>query len=255
MPPDKWLEVRPEGVRLALEGIGHFLITPDDKVLIDPLPEAGTQDLLFALTGVVMGVVLGRRGKHVFHAGVVEIGGRAVAFTGRKEAGKSTLAGAFLASGHTLLSEEILALTHTNGCLQALPGFPHLRLRGDSAEVLEKPARLGQGGQPVFQKALRPIGTGLGERPVPLGCVYVLEFGEQLQIVPLEPREALWQLVPHWYGAQFGIKMIEAIGPDAMMQHAATLARLVPVRLLRRPRSLAELPDVVRRVEDDLEQE
>ena len=75
LPPDKWLEVRPEGVRLALEGIGHFLITPDDKVLIDPLPEAGTQDLLFALTGVVMGVVLGRRGKHVFHAGVVEIGG------------------------------------------------------------------------------------------------------------------------------------------------------------------------------------
>ena len=97
------------------------------------------------------------------HAGVVDLGGRAVAFPGVSGAGKSTLTAALVQAGAQYRSDEALALTLAGARLYSKPvtltawSLRRLGLRGVPDGLQERPVapdELGRTGPPIV-----PLGT------------------------------------------------------------------------------------------------
>jgi hypothetical protein len=178
--------------------------------------------------------------------------GGAVAFLGGRGWGKSTLAAALHAQGHSLLADDVTALTVGIGCPTVSPGFPQLKLWPDVVvslgEALETLPRL----HPLFEKRARRVTWEFSQMDFPLRCIYVLAPGPVPAIEPLRPQEALIELVRHWYGARFGIELLRPSGLSSFFLRCGNLAKRVPVYRLTRPSSLSTLRDVARLVEEHL---
>ena len=80
----------------------------------------------------------------------------------------------------------------------------------------------------------------------------MLAHGPELGIEPLQPQEALTELMPHWYGARFGMGLLRSLGLSSFFLQCATLANKITVCRLKRPPSLSALPDVAQLVEEHL---
>ncbi|HYP09823.1 MAG TPA: hypothetical protein VER03_26600 [Bryobacteraceae bacterium] len=116
---------------VTLPGIARFFIHSDATQIHvaayrgDPAAPA----VRLFLLSTVLAIVCHRRGLLPMHASCVEIGGRAVLFTGPTCAGKSLLAAAFLRAGCRVLSDDIAVLNVAAPTGPAvLPSFPRLRL-------------------------------------------------------------------------------------------------------------------------------
>jgi hypothetical protein len=79
---------------------------------------------------------LAQRGELVVHAAGIALGPDIALFVGESGRGKSTLAGLFFRAGRTLLSDDCLMLRPTPEAVRAVPTYPSLRLRPDSADAL-----------------------------------------------------------------------------------------------------------------------
>ena len=64
---------------------------------------------------------------HMIHVGAVEIEGLPVLFSAFSFGGKSTLTDYFLKKGHTLLSDDSLAVEEKNNLFYAVPSYPYHR--------------------------------------------------------------------------------------------------------------------------------
>jgi hypothetical protein len=205
------------------------------------------------LLGVVMSVLLYQRGLLVLHATAMSLYGKAVAFLGHKESGKSTMAAALYAQGHPLVADDVVAVdANSVKRPKVLPAFPQLKLwpeavvacLGDTLEVLP---RL----HPQVEKRACPATERFVPMPVALGHLYVLERSTTLEIEPLRPQEALIQLISYSYMARFGRQALQIREAQHFLQCAA-LAQTIPVYRLKRPASLALLPTIARFVEAHL---
>lgn len=182
------------------------------------------------------------------HGSVFNMAGAAVAVLAAKGGGKSTLAMAMDQAGYPLLSDDILALDGT-GTILALPGFAQIKLWPDALRHL--------GHQPETYIPLRPaaVKRGVpvdpaGQGPLPLRHIFVLQQGGTASIRPLNQREALLALLPHWYLSRFDTQGLQAL--QALPQQFAQCTQVVQdvaVSLLLRPQSLAQLPHVVALIE------
>jgi hypothetical protein len=239
---------------LTIYRVGRFHIQKGQKVTIDLLPQVDERALRIYLLGMVMGVLLFQRGKHIFHASAVELSGKAVAFMGAKCAGKSSTAGNFHAAGCQLLSDDILALSHDDGSVMVSPGIAQIKLMSDAARYLQLIPETHETIHPVMDKHPHRILQGFSSQPAHLKRVYLLQQGETNEIVPLNSKQALKEVLSHWYGAQFGMGMIQALGAEDYLRQCAALAEGVPVRILRRRQDLSVFPELLRLVKHDLAQ-
>ena len=73
-----------------------------------------------------------------------------------------------------------------------------------------------------------------------------------LEANPLEPHEALRELLHHWYGARFGRQVLQVMGITTYFLQCANLANHVSICRLKRPLCLSALPELARFVEEDL---
>lgn len=133
------------------------------------------------LLGSVLSSILRARGTICLHASVVEIDGKAIAFTGPKSAGKSTTAAALVQYGARMLTDDIAAIRFANGGFQVQPGYMYLRLLPNSIDALygqsdDKPQyRFGNNKTHI---KLDREGNGYGTYcpdPMPLSCIFQLE--------------------------------------------------------------------------------
>lgn len=155
-----------------------------------PLSIADAASYLF---GPVLGLVLRLRGITPLHASAIAVNGRAVALAGADGAGKSTLAGAFALDGDPVMTDDLLALPIENDHCYAQPGVPWLRLKRESAEVLQPLAAL----PPLTLTAddgyldldLRQPGFRHEATPQPLAAVFLL--GDRLADTPSPSIERL----------------------------------------------------------------
>jgi hypothetical protein len=196
-----------------------------------------------------MAVVLFQRGLLVFHASVVGFPRGAAAFLAFKGQGKSTLASILHHRGHDLLTDDILALDVQGDHLVARPGFPLLKLWTDTIQAMGEDPESYPLLHPMVEKRVRRVSHGFAQRPMELHCVYVLADGQEPEIIPLEGKEALLNVLPHWYGALFDGDLLEVFGLGNHLRQCARLLQSVPVYRLRNPRALSELPGVAQMVE------
>lgn len=239
-------------VYINLPDIARFLINAGREVTMDIEPAVDARLVRAYIQGLVMGVLLSKRGFLTFHASAVTIGKACVAFVGKSGAGKSTTAAFFHAAGHAMMTDDILALTPIDSELIAVPGFPRLQLMPDSAEFLGESPKTGIDAHPALTKHIHRITEGFATESFPLKRVYLLESADKTEIVPVEKKDALKEVLVHWNGSKFGMAMIRALGPEIHLRHCVTLAAQVPVCRLRKTNSFADLQDIVRMVEEDI---
>lgn len=99
-------------------------------------PDSSAENTALYLLGPILALVLRFRGLVCLHASAVVVNGRAVAFVGPEEAGKSTTAAAFSRKGFAVLSDDVVPVREHAGAFFALPGSPHLRLWPESVDLL-----------------------------------------------------------------------------------------------------------------------
>ena len=232
------------------ERVGMFLVQDGREIIVDPALGVEKRVLRIFILGSAMNLLLTQRGYLVLHASSVAISDRACAFVGTWGAGKSTMAAALHTKGHKMVTDDVTAVHVDTRCPTVLPGSPLFKLWPDSVVSLAGDPETLPILHPDFEKRAYPVTSGISQMPVALRRIYLLSDGTAPAIEPLEPQEALTELMPHWYGARFGTHLLEAIGLPWLFQQCVQLINEAPVYRLTRSQSLSLLPELVQLVED-----
>ena len=230
---------------------GRFVYRAGREILLDPVPEMAPSALRLYILGAGLNIALFQRGLWVFHASVVCIEGKAVAFLGHPHAGKTTMAATLHRRGHTLLSDDVLAIRMTEDGPLALPGFPRFKLWPDSAEALGVEAETLPRIKEDMDKRSCAVARRFREEPAPLVRMYTLGEGPAPEIALLNPRQAHLELIPYWDLSKFGAAFLQGRRLGTCFLQCGELARRVPVSMLTRTTDLADLPRLADLVEND----
>lgn len=232
-----------------VEGVGHFGLIEGHTIFAQPFSGVEASRLRTVLLGPILSIALRQRGCNVLHAGCVVIQGQAIAFIGRSGAGKSTTTASFYERGYSVIADDVVPVTGQGDRFMVDPGYPQIKLHDDAAAVLYGDVERLPALHRSRVRRLKRASRDFRRVPFPLRKVYVLEYGETMQIAPLSEKEALGVVMQNTRA----IPPLEH--PDFKKAHFDECARLVqnvPVAVLQRPRSLDLLPDLVTRVERDI---
>lgn len=241
-------QTRPSGSvkeEIAINDLaGTFLIKQGREIVVDPVPGADPALLQVLLAGRMMAFLLRQRGWLPLHASGVLLGGKAVLFLGASGAGKSTVAAAFHARGHQVITDDVGPVRMAEGGECVLrPAGPVLRLRDDSRAVFEgtEPQRDFQWDKHAFDVS-RSHQAGLA----PVRIIYVLEDGESLRQELVRPLSAATLLSRTSF---FKHRRMDKEALAIHLRDCSAVASAVPVFRLTRRRSLTALPDLVSWIE------
>lgn len=245
----------PDGeVRLHHEEVGKVLVRGGREIIVEPTLSVDERVLRLFILGPALSLLLHQRGLLVLHASAVAVRGSAIAFLGMKGSGKSTMAAAMYLDGHGLVADDAVAVDfESTGGPTVVPGFPQLKLWPDAAAALSvDPEELSRLHRQTEKRVRRVAAHGFQQSPLPLRCIYVLAEGESPEIEHFGLYDAFVELVRHSYVARFD-RLLEITGTIAThFRQCVSLASRVPVRRLKRPRSLAALHVLVELVGNDL---
>jgi len=243
VPSDSWSERRADTNETlsVFAGVGRYLVRAGHSVTIEADPGADPAFVRHLLLGPVLAHLLWQRDIFTLHASVAEIGASYVGFVGVSGEGKSTTAAALEARGHTLVCDDIAALTQQAGRLHVLPAFPRIRLYDDSVRGVGGDPESLPWVHPHYDKRSKGI-AHFATQPVPLHRLYVLETGDDFAIDRLPAGKAVMELVRHTYLAH---QYAPLYGFKQQLERATDVARQVEVYRLTRPKDLARLPELV----------
>jgi hypothetical protein len=134
------------------------------------------------------------RGFEALHASAVGTPAGTVAFVAARGAGKSTLAAELVARGHTLVCDDVLALSRDEGEILAHPGPPLMTLAAETAaacglgEALDAPAEDGT----QWVRVPRPEAGAAS-----LAAIFILERHRSLEPRPVAESCRPGRLAPH----------------------------------------------------------
>jgi hypothetical protein len=212
------------GCLLQMPPTGSFLLDPDvARIAVDR--DDQDDDLLeHRIASSAICTLLAMRGDLVLHAAAVEADGRAVAFCGPTQRGKSTLARSLGEAGSRLLGEDGIAIELGEDGATAYPGARGVRARSSDGNGRRRTELLAD--------------PGPGEPPpCPVAALVLLgERGATLEIEPLAPARALALLTPNLIHS--GTRPAIA----AAFAGLASLLRVVPAFSASLPDDLAALP-------------
>ena len=246
-PSGECLFATGDEVCFGWERAGRFLVRSGREITIDPVAEVENDDLRRFLLGPVLAMLMHQRGFLVLHGSAFAMGDAAVAVIGDSGQGKSTTVAAMVRNGHTLLGDDIVAIDLRSEPA-VVPGYPEINLWNDSAGAIDGVAALpvlrmeGEGEKRAYR-----IDGPCASSPVPLRHIYLLEKGVSAGTSPIAPRDAVRVLFDHSFGPAL---LPYGIGAS-LLQRCGDLARQTPFRRLRRTESLADLPEIVRLLEEE----
>ena len=229
-----------------------------DEVIARPAKAAEPRAVEIGFLGVVMSFWLERQGIPTLHASAVEVAGRAVAFLAMNRGGKTSLAAALMASGHRLLSDDVLAVEVGQGTVRAQPAYPAMRMWPDTVRHFAAGDTVLERVHPAVDKLRVPVGSGgygcFCGHSLPLAVIYLPDRVEpdaaRVRIEPVSKAEAVVELVRR----SFSAPLAEAAGMQrARLDRLADLVRIVPVRRVVYPSGLSQLPRVSKALLEDLE--
>lgn len=189
--------------------------------------------------GVPMNLCYLERGDFGVHAAAAEVGGGALMFAAPGRFGKTTLAGAFLAAGHRLLSEDMSCCRVSPGPA-LLPGPAMLRVRRDVYDQFEFPGTYQVAEEPGRVHLAMEAGLRGASLPVPIRAVLLLrESGGDCRMERVPPD----QVLPDLWALSF--KLPTEADVTRCFGNLVSLAYAVPVWNVYRPLTVAVLPRVI----------
>ena len=235
-----------------LEKVGAFLVRGGREIVIDPAPGVEERLLRLSLLGPALALILHQRGLLVIHASVVARGDRAVAFLGKNGWGKSTIAAALHTKGYDLVTDDVAAVRFDADGPHVFPSFPQMKLWPEAATLLGSSLDSLPILHPDFDKRGWRAERGFSSAPRRLERVYALASGPAPAIEAMEPREACFELLGHWYGHRFGGGLLQNGAAARHLQQCATLANQVSTHRLVRSGGSATLLHLADLVDEDL---
>lgn len=218
---------------LNVTGIGRYLVSGGNQIVVDPAPDAEQGTVSLLLLGSAFGALLQQRQIVTLHGSAIAGGNGAVVFAGASGWGKSTLAAAFHQRGYQVLADEICPI-QVRALPVVLPANPFLLLSADAAEGLGLSHRRLRQARVGIEKYILPIDRNFGVDPLPLQAIYILEpaHSETFSITPLRGLAKIRMLSAVCYKPHF----IE--GMRLEKQHSrliAEVARGAKVSVVKRP--------------------
>lgn len=243
------IESNPDTCRLTYDSIGTFLIKDGKKIICDLDTDEIANKKIFRriVENQLMAVLLLQRGLLVLHASAVVVNGAAVVFIGPRTAGKSTTAAAFNKAGYPVLGDDVIAIDCDTEVPTVVPGVPQIRLSPDAINGLgigETTQPVGDWGPNKRYQNVDPV-----DSPVPLGTVYVLQDGGQLESSNLGGQKPFFQLTAHTYAQGL---LSESAMTTTHFEQCSTVIETTPIRLLKRPREIDLLSDLVTLIAADM---
>ena len=241
----------PNETCLCFQGSGAFLVRNGNEIIIQPSPKVDERVLRLAILGPALSMLLHQRGLLVLHGSAVVVNGQAASFLGNSGDGKSTMAGVLNRRGHALIADDLSVVDFdSNGDPLLYPGFPQLKLWPEAVtslgDDLNSLARL----HPALEKRARHIKQDdFFENTVALRRLYVLQEADALSIELVPQQQAFIELVRHSHDA---LLLRQTNSASRHFEQCSRLASIVQMYYLKRPRSLAALPDVAQLIEENL---
>ncbi|NEZ56135.1 hypothetical protein D0962_31165 [Leptolyngbyaceae cyanobacterium CCMR0082] len=241
-----------QDIRGRLAGIGKCRISDGKFITITPF-EGVTHEMIDPnVLGGCMSVILRQRGFLVLHASSVAVQGNVVAFLGHSGWGKSTLAAALHTHGHSVITDDVLAISLED--IEnpiVVPSFPQCKLTPQAASALGKdPASL-EFLYAHSSKRAYHFQTGFQQEQLPLQSIYLLSKGDSHSIIPLGFMDAFAYLVSH-------TRAMDVLRDNQSLkvhfQQCTQLLKQVSYYRFTRKPGLEELPDLVRMVEEHVQE-
>src|SRR5215210_1387343 len=235
----------PEEDYLFWREVGSFLVRGGREIVVDPSPGLDETVLRLFVLGPVLAVLLYQRGRLLLHASAVAVDDAAVLFLGSAGCGKSTMAATLHARGHGLVTDDVAVLQVEESLPMLFPAFPQLKLWPEALVSLgDDPEKLPRC-NPRLEKRARSAGHRFPSVSLPVKRIYVLDEANTLEILPLQPQEALAELLRHTYGAM-------GVGSTSHFFKCASIVDQVTICRLRRQKSLSQLANLAQVIEEDL---
>lgn len=233
------------GYRLHFPGIATVLASAGGEIGIHPHVGAAMDFVRHVLLDQALPRILAQRGELVLHGAVVGTrSGKSLLLIGDSGRGKSTLTGAFFASGRTVGTDDGALVRVTDGALCAFPTYPSLRLLPDSRGHLF--AGVESSNLPIAgysEKRRLPVPGAMGASRVDAIVLLAppLEDHTPPRLSRETPGLACMAMIRHG----FQLDLSDTSNLKALLAKAAEAAVLVPVYQLHYPRRYEVLPDVI----------
>lgn len=247
----------------TVEGVGSLLATGGRRLVVDPDPDADAELIRQFVLGQGFRTLLYQRDHVVLHASAAVVDGHAVAFMGDSGQGKSTTLAACYGEGHTVLTDDVVAVD-PDTC-EVRPGFAQVKLDARAAESVganltmpdseeEQTTSEPSEDLPTTEPAERQrqyyaAPQEFGDELLHLERIYLLRDGKEIRIGPLPPTERPYELMRSSVSAYHSG---DDEGVEPHLDACVRLSESVPMKRLERPRRFDALPSLVRTVEADV---
>jgi hypothetical protein len=227
----------------------RYRLTENGQIQFQRLGEISDHLIEIHLLGFVLSFYLERKGILALHAAAIVRPGGAIAFLAFNKGGKTSLAASFLKAGDSLLTDDILAVTTSDGHPTGASGYPQMRMWPEQAELLtgrseEYPTVL-----PTVTKRMVPIDAvgpgGFCAESQPIRAMIVPQRDESedapIKLERVSPAESFKIVLGNGFIAQIA----EASGlVKTRFAAISDLVNKVPIYRLTYPSGVQHLPRV-----------
>ncbi len=231
---------------MSLKDIAKFQVTDGRLILLERYGNCDLSQVRPVILGTCLGIILHQKGLLPIHGCAIatKYGGKI--FAGPVGIGKSTLAAAFMTSGYKILADDVSTISPaTDRPPQVFPSYPQLKLCPDSAEQLNIVTdTLVPIDDPEKLKFAYPLFEQYFDKPVKVSAIYFLETSLQdhFELQTLSGMEKFTYLRNNTYREI----ILDAIQVNSSHFQLCTLvANQIPMYLLKRPRSLCTIHQLV----------
>lgn len=250
-PPDHAPVVDGDALRFTSKGVGTWRVRGGTEIAIHPLGDPNSIEVRLFTLGSAWGTLGYQRGWAMLHGSAVAGPEGAALFCGPQEAGKSTMAAGMVRQGYSLVGDDLSRVVpgRADRASELYPSSTRHKLWQEAIDALALSER--DKVQDYFRADKYLLETDrsvLVGHPVPLGRIYMLEFGDSFKIEPVSGADAAKALLKE---TAYRPRFLEAMGklPEQAV-YAAQIAATADVYRLIRPRDLAQLDEVCERVTD-----
>jgi hypothetical protein len=228
-----YFEINRKMALLFIRDNATFVVQEGREIYVYPEKNMCEQSIQAVVVGSIFAILLYQRNQLALHASSLSIYGSAAAFLGTTGAGKSTIAGALIAKGHNLISDDVSPIVLDMNPPHLLPGYPSVKIHPETAAKLGFPP---EALTPIHENETKwclSIGSGFERDVCPLKSIFILEIGNERKIQKMTPSEAFKQLICHTIPTMWG-KPSDVIH----FQQLSQLLEKVPVYKFSRDASL-----------------